>query len=93
MAHQMTHYSHTDARYTQLDAEGRRCDGNNRRCTQRAIEQHWVRRCDPETGKMIGDPEEMRTCGRHRQQFVNSALWHPVSWQRMTGLAWPHKAI
>jgi hypothetical protein len=89
MQHEMNHYPHTDARYAQLDAEGRRCAGNSYRCTQRAIEQHIVRRRDPETGEVTGEPEEKRLCGRHRQQFTNSAAWQPVSWQRMTGLAWP----
>lgn len=92
MPYEMARYEHADARYAQLDDEGRRCDGNNRRCTQRAIEQHFVRRLDPDTGELLdpgADPQEKRLCGRHRQQFTNNANWSPISWQRMTGLAWP----
>lgn len=89
MPFEMTHYKHTDSRYAKMDREGRRCDGNNRRCTQRAVEQHLVRRRDPDNGRVTGEPATKQTCARHRQQFVNSALWLHITTSRMGGRAWP----
>lgn len=89
MPFEMTHYAHTDSRYAQLDQEGRRCDGNSRRCTQRAIEQHLVRRRSLDSDEIVGEPETRQSCGRHRQQFTNSAFWLHITTSRMGGREWP----
>jgi hypothetical protein len=50
---------------------GRRCDGNNRRCLSGAATVEFtVRNIDPATGKPAGDPYTVRSCGRHRIQFL-----------------------
>lgn len=85
MGEPMGQYGHADREYLKRDAEGRRCDGNNRRCTQRAIEQHLVRRADTDSA----EPELKQTCGRHRQQFINSATWIHITTSRMRGREWP----
>jgi hypothetical protein len=84
MAEPMGHYTHAESEYRKRDAEGRRCEGNNRRCTQRAIEQHLVRRSD----QADADNEIKQTCGRHRQQFINSVMWIHISTSRMGGQQW-----
>jgi hypothetical protein len=88
MAHEMTPHAHADREYAQRDRENRRCGGNNRRCTLRAVEQHLVRRQD-EHGTATGEPEIRQTCSRHRQQFINSAMWQHISTSRMGGRDWP----
>lgn len=84
MSEPMGQYANAEREYVKRDAEGRRCDANNRRCTLRAVEQHTVRRTNDDNAK----PETKQTCSRHRQQFVNSALWTHISTSRMGGQQW-----
>jgi hypothetical protein len=84
MPEPMGQYVHAEREYAKRDAEGRRCEGNNRRCTQRAIEQHLVRRTDTDSA----ENEVKQTCGRHRQQFINSSMWIYISTSRMGGTQW-----
>lgn len=67
-----------ERRLAYLDRQNARCDGNSRSCVNRAVEIFHVYRTDGEGNRVTGDVEDRRSCGYHRIQFDQSAMYEVV---------------
>lgn len=62
-----------------LERQRARCDGNSRSCINRAVEQYDVYRRNADGERTTGQLEQRQTCGYHRVQFLQNAMYEVVA--------------
>jgi hypothetical protein len=66
-------------RLAHLDRQQARCDANSRSCVNRAVDQYDVYRLDGKGRLVSREIEHRQSCGYHRVQFLQSAMYQVVA--------------
>lgn len=72
-----------ERRLAYLDRQNARCDANSRSCVNRAVDIFHVYRTDGHGNRVSDEVENKQSCGYHRVQFDQSAMYEVVGRSRV----------